>query len=208
MDCTNVEINCNVEENIKQAAMDVFLKNGLKGARMQEIADMAGINRAMLHYYFGNKEKLFELIFSEVTCKMQKRLTKILLSKLPLKEKIETFIEHFIEDAIENPYFDVFFINEFTKHPALMHRILLTKEKETAFNHFKLEIETAVARKEIKPSVNADMVIMNMISLCAYPFIGKAMMQSVFHMTENEYKTFIKQRVPVVQEMVVKSVFE
>src|SRR5262245_51487236 len=51
------------EERIITAARKVFLSKGLAGARMQDIADEAGINKALLHYYFRSKEKLFDMIF-------------------------------------------------------------------------------------------------------------------------------------------------
>ena len=60
----------NTEQAIKDAAKKVFMLYGLKGARMQTIADEAGINRAMLHYYFRNKEKLFEVIFIDAMSEM------------------------------------------------------------------------------------------------------------------------------------------
>ncbi|MBK8388155.1 MAG: helix-turn-helix transcriptional regulator [Saprospiraceae bacterium] len=53
------------ESIIKQAAMEVFLKDGFDGARMQKIADLAGVNKAMLHYYFSSKDVMFEKIFAE-----------------------------------------------------------------------------------------------------------------------------------------------
>ena len=53
------------QERIKIAATKVFTLKGLEGARMQDIADEANINKAMLHYYFRNKKQLFEIIFEE-----------------------------------------------------------------------------------------------------------------------------------------------
>ena len=50
------------EERILEAAKTVFMRDGLYGARMQDIADTAGINKALLHYYFRNKEKLFDQV--------------------------------------------------------------------------------------------------------------------------------------------------
>ena len=51
------------EEKILEAAKEVFMKYGLYGARMQDIADTAGINKALLHYYFRSKEKLFDAVW-------------------------------------------------------------------------------------------------------------------------------------------------
>ena len=66
------------ELQIKEAAKKVFLKRGFGGARMQEIADEAGINKAMLHYYFRSKKKLFEVIFNEAIGEMIPHITNII----------------------------------------------------------------------------------------------------------------------------------
>ena len=53
------------EQKIREAARKVFQAKGMHGARMQDIADTAGINKALLHYYFRSKDQLFEAIFKE-----------------------------------------------------------------------------------------------------------------------------------------------
>ena len=50
------------EQQILEAARKIFREKGFEGARMQEIADAAKINKAMLHYYFRSKELLFQRI--------------------------------------------------------------------------------------------------------------------------------------------------
>ncbi len=61
----NTETSISTEEAILVAARKVFESKGFDGARMQEISDRAGINRALLHYYFRSKDKMFERIFDE-----------------------------------------------------------------------------------------------------------------------------------------------
>ena len=54
------------EQRIFDAALSVFAAKGRDGARMQEIADLAGINRALLHYYFRSKQQLYEAVFAHL----------------------------------------------------------------------------------------------------------------------------------------------
>jgi AcrR family transcriptional regulator len=195
------EHNASIEEAIKTAAMKVFLKNGFKGARLQEIADLAGINRAMLHYYFRSKEKLFEMVFREVIMKMHVRLTDVLQSSLPVKEKILAFVEHFVLDGLANPDFDCFFVNEFAQHPELLDEIIFCKGREKPLLLFKREIEEANARGEIK--ADAHMLIMNMLSLCAFPFVAKNMFQSIFQIDNQQLEQLIRDRLVVIQKMLI-----
>ena len=54
------------EKKIFLAALEVFGREGRNGARMQQIADLAGINKALVHYYFRSKDKLYEEVLSYV----------------------------------------------------------------------------------------------------------------------------------------------
>src|SRR5580698_10566654 len=74
----------NSEERILIAAKKVFVLKGMAGARMQDIADEAGINKALLHYYFRSKEKLFEVIFQEAAQRLFPRINLVFESDVPL----------------------------------------------------------------------------------------------------------------------------
>src|SRR5438874_9015673 len=104
----NTKKDENTEERILTAAKKVFLKEGMAGARMQDIADEAGINKALLHYYFHNKEKLFDVIFMEAAQKLFPKISFIFESDLPVLEKIEHFADEYITVILENPYLPLF----------------------------------------------------------------------------------------------------
>ena len=76
-----------VEEKILQAAQTVFQQRGLPGARMQEIADLAGINKSLLHYYFRSKEKLFAHVLENAINQFQPIMQEIVVSPGLLKKK-------------------------------------------------------------------------------------------------------------------------
>ena len=88
------------EEKILTAAKQVFLTRGMDGARMQDIADEAGINKALLHYYFRSKDQLFEKIFLEVAHAFLPRVLGILESESTLFEKIERFCNEYISQVM------------------------------------------------------------------------------------------------------------
>src|SRR5215203_3039208 len=100
------------EQKIITAAKKVFLAKGLAGARMQDIADEAGINKAMLHYYFRSKDKLFEQIFTEVAGAFLPKVIDIIESDKPIFKKIETFCDGYITHVMKTPYMPIFILNE------------------------------------------------------------------------------------------------
>ena len=105
------------ESIIKQAAMEVFLKDGFDGARMQKIADLAGVNKAMLHYYFSSKDVMFEKIFAEAMSDMVPHIEKIMNMDIPLIEKLKAFVRIHVKQQIENPKLAAFCFNEMGKNP-------------------------------------------------------------------------------------------
>src|SRR5258706_4583523 len=112
---TKYKKNKTTEERILDAARKVFVRNGMSGARMQDIADEAGINKALLHYYFKNKRKLFEEIFMEAADELFPRINKIFRSEESLFVKIERFCDEYISVVLENPYLPLFVLNELSQ---------------------------------------------------------------------------------------------
>src|ERR1700733_1983559 len=98
----------NTETQIFQAALKVFHKKGLGGARMQEIADEAGINKSMLHYYFRSKEQLFSQIFLQSFKRFTGNVLPLLNDTNTWEEKIPVIIEHYGKVMENNPDLAVF----------------------------------------------------------------------------------------------------
>ena len=87
-----METNIKTEEKIIEAATKIFLEKGKDGARMQEIADRAGINKALLHYYFRSKEKLYQEVFSNELKHFFTSILGTIKERQDFKEFIQTFI--------------------------------------------------------------------------------------------------------------------
>ena len=109
--------NGGAEEKIVAAARKVFTTKGMAGARMQDIADEAGINKAMLHYYFRDKDKLFETIFITEAQRFFPKINMIFQSDASLFDKIENFVNEYIDEMQENPYLPWFVMNEINRDP-------------------------------------------------------------------------------------------
>src|SRR5690606_202556 len=105
------------EQKIVEAAKQVFLEKGMAGARMQDIADRAGINKALLHYYFRSKEKLFEIIFEEAAGTFIPPLNEVFSQTDDLFLMIRHFVATYINTIGENPYIPAFVAHEINQNP-------------------------------------------------------------------------------------------
>src|SRR5208283_4719482 len=106
------------EEVIFDAARTVFIEKGFEGARMQEIALVAGINKALLHYYYRTKEKLFNAIFERVFSQFIPKVIEFMESDTGVLDKLSFFIETYIDVLLHNPFIPQFVINEINRNPA------------------------------------------------------------------------------------------
>lgn len=83
---TTKQLQPGTEEQILNAARRVFTRKGFAAARMEDIAQEAGINRALLHYYFRSKDKMFDMVFKENMGKFFQDLLLHFRVKNPLKK--------------------------------------------------------------------------------------------------------------------------
>lgn len=112
------------EEKIFDAAQTIFQKKGLAGARMQEIADEAGINKAMLHYCFKSKQLLFEAIFMNAFSQIAPQINEIFNSQYSVFHKIRNFTNSYISFVIANPVLPQFIVQEMNNNPDFVSSLL------------------------------------------------------------------------------------
>lgn len=199
-----VQQDDNTQEKILEAARAVFLEKGMDGARMQDIADRAGINKALLHYYFRNKEKLFETVFLEAASRFFPRMVNILTADTSLFEKITRFVHHYISMMAENPYIPQFVLNEVQKQP----KTFLAKvfgNRRPPIEELAKQVKKEVAQGIIKP-IDPRQLMINMVSLCIFPFVAKPVVQWVLKMDEKAYSAFIEARKTEVATFIIDSI--
>src|SRR5512138_3136226 len=105
------------ESRILDAADAVFVRRGTDGARMQEIADEAGVNKALLHYYYRSKERLSDAVFERVAAVLFSDVLPIMASDLELEEKIDRFVEADLALLCRHPYLPGYVLGELAHHP-------------------------------------------------------------------------------------------
>jgi len=192
------------ETKILAAAKRVFVRKGMAGARMQEIADEAGINKALLHYYFRSKEKLFEAVFISAFSEMMPKLMQILSSELSFFDKIRLFFNNHVSFLQANPFLPVFILNELTQNPdRLIKTFQISKMLETS--NFLRQIELEIAEGRIKP-IDPIQLIINVLSLSIFPFAGGPMIRGVFNLSSDDFDALIERRKTEIPEFVINAI--
>ena len=202
---SNYKKDKTTEEKILEAARKVFVRKGMYGARMQDIADEAGINKALLHYYFKNKQKLFEEIFMEAAGQLFPRVNAIFISEEPLFTKIEKFCDEYITVVLANPYLPLFVLNEMNQDPVYFFNKLWSEKKRPNPGKFLEQIQEEVNKGTIK-NFSPLQLLMNLLSLTIFPFIGKPIFQMTLGIDELQFRMFMEQRKKEIPKFIIDAI--
>lgn len=192
------------EEKILEAARNVFVAKGMEGARMQEIADEAGINKALLHYYFRSKERLFESIFSELIKYAFPKLTRILQSDEPIITKIEQVIDAYIDLLIKHPFVPSFIMKELNRDPSGIFKMVVKfgLNPQIVFD----KIQEAMDRGEII-RMKPQHLLVNVVSMCIFPFVARPVLNFVvFKEDRQALEAFYLERADVIKQFVINAI--
>lgn len=105
------------QARILAAAKKEFARNGLGGARIDEIAERAKANKRMIYHYFGNKEDLFRTVLEEAYLDIRAAEQKLELEHLPAREALERFVRFTWDYYLKNPEF-ITLVNSENLHRA------------------------------------------------------------------------------------------
>jgi TetR/AcrR family transcriptional regulator len=192
------------EEKIFNAARIVFQKKGFAGARMQEIADEAGINKAMLHYCFKSKQLLFEAVFMNAFSQLAPQINAIFNSNATVFEKIREFTNNYISFVIVNPYLPPFVIQEMNNNPEFVMTFLNHKNKPNPTPLLN-QIEQEIADGIIKP-INPKQLLLDIFSMTVFPFAAKMMVKGIIQLSETEFNEMMEERKTSIAETIINSI--
>lgn len=193
--CLMKEETLNTEEKILKAAEEVFLRDGYSGSRMQNIADSAGINKAMLHYYFRSKDKLFEHIFDKKVSIMFPQMENLFETKDNFIDIISTFIEKYLELLIENPFLPLFVVSTINKvdNKEFIEK-LPTKFIAKLIERYYTDLQLNKVRE-----LNPFQFVISVFSMCAFPFMAKPMILKATNANNEVFAALMKSRASEIQ---------
>jgi len=180
-------VNLSTEEKIKAAAQRVFMKKGYAATRTRDIADEAGINLALLNYYFRSKEKLFELIMMEKLLKFFGGIAPVLNDPTTsLEQKFTLLSGNYIDLLTANPELPLFILSEIRTNPERFVSNLPVAK--IADSHFIKQLQ------ERQPDVHPLHYLMNILGLTVFPFIMRPVFRASSIMSDKVFKTRMEER--------------
>jgi AcrR family transcriptional regulator len=113
------------EEKFKEAARIVFTKKGYAATKTRDIAEQAGLNLALLNYYFRSKERLFEIVMIEKVQQLFAFMAPVLNNPdTSLHEKIDLIVPSYIDMLLKNPDLPLFVLSEIKSNPERFGKMI------------------------------------------------------------------------------------
>lgn len=188
------------EEKIIDSAEKLFYQKGKAGTSMQDIADDAGINRTLLNYYFRSKDQLFEAVFRKAMGRFVPDLAAMLNTHMSFETYVPAMVEKVIDTMIENPQIPIFVLQELSSNPERMPQLI----KEMGIDPAKA-VEKMKGKASVPGIAGMDprQVILNLISLCIFPFAAKPVVLEILYSGDNDaYIEAMKERKKLLPQIV------
>jgi TetR/AcrR family transcriptional regulator len=177
---------------IKQKARILFFQKGFMNATTQEIADEAGVNRALIHYYFRSRDQMLDMLLDETIREKKQRMLIILSSNLPFREKIALYIDVVVDYSLTYPYLENFIISETARHPDKI-REFCSKDRVRSVDLIREQLQTEIKKKRMA-AITPEHFMVNLSAMCHYPLLAKSILQTIHGMTDSVYKRFLLER--------------
>jgi TetR/AcrR family transcriptional regulator len=188
------------EQRILDAAHAVFVRRGTAGARTQEIAKEAGVNSALLHYYFRSKERLADAVFQRAAGELMPTVIRILGSDAELETKVEQVVDVELRQLLKTPYLPGYILSELAHHPERVRQLFSTvtgmTPSEIGARVFKVlgaQINARVRTGRMHP-IAPEQLAVNLLALCVFPFAARPMVMALLGLDQAGFNQFIERR--------------
>ncbi len=199
-----VESDKLTEEKIFDAATEVFIEKGMDGARMQDIASRAGINKALLHYYYRTKEHLFNAVFEKISSKVFVKLAPLFDEKLSLEQKIRFFFREHITLLQNNPGLPAFILNEVRRNPQTIRKILKNIDFKKFWVILYEQHKDELAKYNISET-SLPQIMTSIAAISVFPFAARGIIEGVLDNMGIDFNRYIEERKEFAADFVLKA---
>ena len=185
----------NTEQAIMEAAEKEFLDKGYTLTKTTEIARIAGVNHAMLHYYFRTKDNLFEKVFQKKVALLANSYMPKIEEKLPFIEKVEYIVKAHFDFLASNPKLPFFVLNKFLTNKERLDKfpIIAGPAIRHILEKLNAEMEEAIKNKEIC-AVDPVHLLLDVVSLNVFAFLAHPIIERVAGSFGKEYHSLLAEK--------------
>jgi AcrR family transcriptional regulator len=181
-------------ERILDAAHAVFTRKGTAASRTQEIAAEAGVNKALVHYYFGTKAALADAIFARALGNIMPRIFGILADpERTIAEKVPAIAREQIEFHSARPYLAGYLISELHAQPERIARLMSRQGGRVPLDVIRRQLREGARAGKIRP-ISAEQFVANLMGLLIFPFAIRPALRELLSLDDSRWRAFIEER--------------
>jgi AcrR family transcriptional regulator len=199
------------ETRILDAARAVFVRKGTSGARVQDIAAEAGVNQALVHYYFGSKDVLAERVFLEAASAVAGAFAPVPDPSLTLEQMIERFVVGYVRAVRQAPFIPAYLMAEAHHHPerldALFEAAIGTVPAtlmQTTLAHVERVIAERVAAGSMRP-MSPRQLLVSVMALTVFPFVARPILVAAFRLDGDGFERFLDERIAELPGFIINA---
>jgi AcrR family transcriptional regulator len=192
------------EEKIFEAATEVFIEKGLDGARMQDIAGRAGINKALLHYYYRTKDHLFNTVFERTVNKLFSRFSPVFDETMSFEEKIRFFYREHIAFLQDNPKLPAFLINEVNRRPERIRKLLSHVDFEKFWSILEIQHKDELEKYNINKK-SIPQIMTTLASISVFPFAARGIIENLLEFQGVDFDQFLEERKEFAADFAIRA---
>lgn len=199
------------EQRILDAARRVFIRRGTAGARMQEIAEEAGVNQALLHYYFRSKDRLAERVFLDAAAQLFAALVPAVSADEPLEVLIERFVHRYIDTVRQHPFIPGYVVSELHHHPERVPQLLARATGSSAgelgraaVEGFRAKLAARVKAGEMR-AVDPRQFLVSVVGTVVFPFVARPVICAALALDDQGFDAFLEERRALLPKLLLNA---
>jgi TetR/AcrR family transcriptional regulator len=181
---------------ILDAADAIFVRQGIDGARMQQIADAAGVKKPLLHYYFKSKADLARSVWLRIAVTFGPQIMQMLASDLSLDKKIDRYVESYYTMLTRHPYLLAYIVSEGARRPEFVDAFYSAERRRAArltFSKLREQVEDQIKSKKMAP-ISVEQFFVTLASNVLFPFAARPMLMEGLGLHAKEFTALMGQR--------------
>lgn len=171
-----------VRQQLLAAARGLFAQQGYDGVSIRQVAETAAVNPAMIHYYFGSKQGLYEAMLTDTFTPLIERLSAVLGASADDAGALRNFFSLYMHTLGANPWMPPLILREVVAEGGRLRGWFIQQFAARGGGLLTRLIEREQAAGRIRTDADPSLTALSMVSLAVFPFVAMPVTREVFGM--------------------------
>ena len=170
-----------VRQQLLAAARQLFAQQGFAAVSTRTVAEVAGVNPAMIHYYFGSKQGLYESMLTDTLAPLVGRLG-VILAAGDDPAAIRNFLSLYMHTLGANPWMPQLILREVIQEGGRLRGWFIQQLASKGGGRLTQLIEREQAAGRIRADADPTLTALSLVSMAVFPFVAMPVTREVFGM--------------------------